>query len=157
VSALPAFGGTLGGPPADAAIAAGAPPPPPRLRIGVFTRVDADVPRRGGLAAPGVVIAVARGWDVFGGALLGGHRGLEVGARAAIGGARIRPYVAAAVPLFFVDGERVAGRGALGVLVEPHRRARVTLEVGGVYALSAPDEVAAAALLASVGAEVWLW
>ncbi|MBS2020649.1 MAG: tetratricopeptide repeat protein [Deltaproteobacteria bacterium] len=108
-------------------------PDPVARRPSATLRLDLDGRGRGAVTYVGIGYGLASFVDVGAGALLGGSSGLEVGARALLPFAVVRPYATVAMPIFFRDGARAGARAGGGVEVSVHRHVAISVQASGVY------------------------
>lgn len=140
----------------DAGVAATAQPAAPRSRLGVIALAHVDVVDRGAAGLFGLTFDATPMLQVQAAALLGPSSGAYAGARYAIGDARLRPIVAAGLPVFWSDGARVAARGAAGIELAVTRRLALVAELGVEYLFNPEADVKHTHFIPALGAAGWL-
>ncbi len=91
-------------------------------------RIDGEL--RGAATAVGLVFGPVARFEIEAGALLADVYGGYGGVRYRMLVTRVRPHVAAGIPVFFSDGARVAGRVAVGGELALSRHLLLIAEAG---------------------------
>lgn len=133
--------------PVETGVRVVAPAAEARSRLGVLALAHVDVANQGGAARLGVTFDLTSRLQAQGAALLGPSSGAYLGATFAVLPGRVRPLLAAGVPLFISDGARVAIRGAGGVELVINRHLAVIAELGVEHVFNPETDVASATLL----------
>ncbi|MBA3397073.1 MAG: tetratricopeptide repeat protein [Deltaproteobacteria bacterium] len=120
--------------------------PDPRSRFGALALAHLDPVNQGGAALVGVAVDVTGGFGVRGAAILGPYFGGYAGATFAFLSGRVRPIVAAGIPVFSSNGMRVALRGAGGVELSLGRHLALIAELGVEYLVNPEASVESATL-----------
>jgi len=124
----------------------------PRSRIGAIAIAHVDFANRGGAGLVGVTVDVTPRLQAQAAAILGPSYGGYVGASFAILGGRLRPIVAAGLPIFVSGGARVALRGAGGVELEVNRHLALIAELGVEYLVNPEADVDHTLFIPAIGA-----
>jgi tetratricopeptide (TPR) repeat protein len=119
--------------PVDNGIRATAEIESPRSRIGAIALAHLDVANRGGAGLIGATADATDRLQLQAAAILGPSYGGYAGASFAALDGKIRPLVAAGVPIFASHGARIAVRGAGGVELAVNRHLAVIAELGVEY------------------------
>lgn len=135
--------------------AAAAPPPAEASRgprPAAIVRVDVDGKLRGATCFLAPAVSLTPSFEIAAGVLLGPTLGMEADLRLLPWSGRARPFVEAAVPIFFDGSPYVGGRIALGVEVHVAGPISVSAASGAVFFPSAPEGFDKAIFLPSIGA-----
>jgi hypothetical protein len=116
-------------------------PEKPPSRFGAFALAHVDPSNQGAAGVVGLTAAVHERVSVRAAAILGPYFGGYAGGSFAILTGRVRPIIAAALPVFRSDGWRVAVRGAGGVEVHVNRHLAVIAELGVEHVFNPEDSV----------------
>jgi hypothetical protein len=116
-------------------------PETPRSRFRALALVHLDVLHGGAAGFAGGTFDLTRRLQVHAAAIIGPNLGGYAGARFAILTGRIRPIVAAGMPVFVSDGARFALRGAGGIEWQIHRRVAVIAELGIEYVVNPEADI----------------
>jgi len=125
--------------------------PEARSALGGVALAHLDIPRGGAAARVGISYDVSSALQVQGTALLGPTYGAYAGARFAFLDGKLRPFLAAGMPVFFSDGARVGVRGAGGAELEITPRFSLLAELGAEVMLNPEDDILKAAFIPAVG------
>ena len=123
-----------------------------RSRLGGTAVAHLDLPRGGGAALVGITADATNALQVELSAILGPAYGVYPGARFAFLAGKVRPLVAAGLPIFFSDGARVGVRGGGGVELQLTRNLSLIGELGVEVMLNPEDDILRAAFIPALGA-----
>lgn len=126
--------------------------PQSRSRLGAIVIAHIDPSNQGAAVIVGLTADVIDRVQVQGAALLGPASGFYVGGSFAVLDGRVRPIIAAGMPVFFSDGARVALRGAAGVELALNRHFSVIAELGVEYLVNPEPGVSKTLFIPAVGA-----
>jgi hypothetical protein len=126
-------------------------PDAPPGKLGMMAIAHVDPENLGGAALLGVVYDVADRITLQAAALLGPSSGGYAGATFALLTGRVRPLIAAGMPIFVANGARVAVRVAGGVEVQLNRHVALVAEVGIEHLFNPEADVTANLLIPAVG------
>jgi hypothetical protein len=138
--------------PADAGVRATTPAPESPSRFGALVFAHVDVVHAGGAAVLGLtanVVGPLRGELA---AIVGPKSGGYAGASLPLLSTRIRPVIAAGMPVFVSNGARFAVLGAGGLEFELDRRLVLSLEVGVEHVFDPEMGIAKNVVLPMIGA-----
>lgn len=116
--------------PVDSGLRTGVVIEPPRSRTAVMALAHVDITNRGGAGVVGVSVDVTDRLQAQIAAILGPSYGGYAGLSVAVLDGKLRPIVAAGVPIFISNGARIAIRGAGGVELALNRHLAVIAELG---------------------------
>jgi hypothetical protein len=126
--------------------------PESRSRLGAIAKAHIDPSNKGAAVIVGLTADVINRVQVQATALLGPASGAYVGGSFAFLDGRVRPTLAAGVPVFFSDGPRVAVRGAAGVELAINRHFAVIAELGVEYLVNPEPGVSSTLFIPAIGA-----
>lgn len=134
------------------------PPPPPenlshRQQFGAFIRADVDALHPGARAATGITYGVIDHLEVGLGAILGARSGVEPRVTGYFFQGKIKPFVDAGAPIFFVPRAIPGIRGSVGVQWDPIRHLGVFAQLGGAYFFNTTPDYVPYALLPAFGVQ----
>jgi hypothetical protein len=118
------------GAPTDSGIAATTPVPESPSRFGALVFAHVDVVHAGGAAVLGLTANVVGPLRAELAAIVGPKSGGYAGASLPLMSTRVRPVIAAGMPVFVSNGPRFAVLGAGGLEIELDRRLVLSVEVG---------------------------
>lgn len=110
-----------------------------------------DLPRGGAAALVGVSYDISTPFQLQAAAIIGPTYGAYAGARFAILDGKLRPFLAAGMPLFVSSGVRVGVRGAGGAELEITPHFSLIAEFGVEAMLNPEDDILKAAVIPAVG------
>lgn len=142
--------------PAETGIGATFQPEEPRSRLGMIALANLDISHEGVAARAGLTLDVIERLQVQGTAILGPTYGAYAGASFALMTGKVRPLLAAGMPIFFSDGARIAVRGAGGVELQINRHVAVIAELGLEYLLNPENDIKELVFIPSIGASARL-
>jgi hypothetical protein len=125
--------------------------PGARSALAGFALAHLDIPRGGAAALVGVTYDISGALQVQGAAILGPTYGAYAGARFAFLDGKLRPFLAAGMPLFISSGARVGVRGAGGGELEITPHFSLIAELGAEVMLNPEDDILKAAFIPAVG------
>lgn len=123
-----------------------------RSRLAGLAVAHLDIPRGGAAALVGLSFDISGALQIQGTAILGPTYGAYGGAAFAFLDGRLRPYLAAGMPIFFSNGARVGVRAAGGAEIVITRHVSLIAEVGVEVMLNPEDNILKAALIPAIGA-----
>lgn len=126
--------------------------PEQRSKLAGLALVHLDIPRGGAAALVGLSYDITGPFQVQGTAILGPTYGAYFGAAFAFLDGKVRPFVAAGVPLFVSSGIRVGLRGAGGAEIAITKHVSLIAELGAELMLNPEDNILKVAFIPAVGA-----
>jgi hypothetical protein len=126
--------------------------PATRSRLGAFGVAHIDPANQGMAALVGLTADTVSRLQVQVAAVLGPSYGMYAGATFAFLDGRVRPMLAAGVPVFFSDGARVSLRAAAGVELALNRHFALIAELGVEYAVNPEPSITPTLFIPAVGA-----
>jgi hypothetical protein len=142
---------SAGGTPVDGGISARE-IPPRSSKFGGLVVAHVDPVNQGGAALVGAIMDVTDRVQAQAAVLLGPSSGAYLGGRFALMDGRVRPLVAAGVPVFFSSGPRVAIRAAGGVELALTRHIALIGELGVEYVFNAEPTIKSTLFIPAIGA-----
>lgn len=121
-------------------IVGGVRPDAPRSRAGLYALAHIDIAHEGAAARVGLSFDITKMIQVQGAGILGPTFGAYVGGQISFLDGKLRPMVAAGMPVFFSSGTRFAVRGAGGVEYLLSRNIALIAEVGVEYMINPEDD-----------------
>ena len=110
-----------------------------------------DIPRGGAAALVGISYDISAPLQLQAAAIIGPTYGAYAGARFAFLDGKLRPFLAAGLPLFFSNGVRIGVRGAGGGELEVTPHFSLIAELGVEMMLNPEDDILRAAFIPAVG------
>jgi hypothetical protein len=138
--------------PVDTGVRATATGPSARSPIGVIALAHIDVVNRGGAGLVGVTADLTDRLQAQAAAILGPSYGGYAGASFAVLGGKVRPTIAAGMPIFASHGARFGVRGAGGVELAVNRHLAVIAELGVEYLFNPEADVKHTSFIPAIGA-----
>ncbi len=126
--------------------------PEARSRLGAIAIAHIDPSNKGAAVLVGLTADVISRIQLQAAALIGPASGAYVGGSFALLDGRVRPILAAGVPVFFSDGPRVALRGAAGVELAINRHFAVIAELGVEYLVNPEPGLRTTLFIPAIGA-----
>ena len=142
---------TTTGTPMDTGLRTGV-TPEGRARLGALVLAHIDPSNSGAAVIVGITADVVSRLQVQAAALIGPVSGGYAGVSFAFLDGRVRPILAAGLPVFFSDGPRVALRGAAGVELAINRHFAVIAELGVEYLVNPEPDVTPTLFIPAIGA-----
>jgi hypothetical protein len=140
------------GSPADTGVRATTPPPESPSRFGALVFAHIDVVHAGGAAVLGLTANVVGPLRAELAAIVGPKSGGYLGASLPLMSTRVRPVIAAGMPVFVSNGARFAVLGAGGLELELGRRLVLSVEVGVEHVFDPEMGIAKNVVLPMIGA-----
>jgi len=125
--------------------------PEGRSKLAGIALAHLDVPRGGAAALVGISYDISRALQVQGAAIIGPTYGAYAGARFAFTDGKLRPFLAAGMPVFISNGARVGVRGAGGGELEITPHFSLIAELGAEMMLNPEDDILEAAFIPAIG------
>lgn len=122
-------------------------------QLSLFTRADVDGKFRGAVGGVGAGYGLGEVLELQVAALVGRDKGFEPGATLYLSTGVVKPLGYVGVPVFFVDGARPGGHGAVGLQVDPSRHVGIFGQAGVAAFFKAPDQRESTAFVLSLGVQ----
>jgi hypothetical protein len=126
--------------------------PEARSRLGAFGVAHIDPANQGMAVLVGLTADTVSRLQVQVAAVLGPSYGMYAGATFAFLDGRVRPIIAAGVPVFFSDGARLSLRAAAGVELALNRHFALIAELGVEYAVNPEPSITPTLFIPALGA-----
>ena len=126
--------------PVDSGVSARADEPLERSRIGVYALAHIDIAHEGAAARTGISFDITKMIQVQAAGILGPTFGAYAGGQVSFLDGKLRPMVAAGMPIFFSNGARFAVRGAGGIEYAIHKHIALIAEVGVEYMINPEND-----------------